>query len=108
MRRGLGFLLAFAALVFVGLLGAGCYKPDVANGGYACTPDRPDCPSGYVCVANRCVDEKGPLDLGVNPPPLSQPDLATPADIAGLSVGPDLASSDMAGQIVPPDMTKPV
>jgi len=95
-------------MVFAGVLG-GCYKPDVANGGYACTPDVPDCPSGFVCVANRCVDANGPLDSGVTPP--GEQDFAmsmTSNDLAGVQ---DLAmnsSTDMAGQVTPPDMAKPV
>jgi hypothetical protein len=113
MRRGLTLLLAFAGVVpfaflaafLGGFLGAGCYRPDVANGGYSCSVERPDCPSGFVCVGNRCVDESGPLDSG----PSTEPDdlsmsanpsadmtMMTPIDSGGQSTDMSKPADDMA------------
>jgi hypothetical protein len=106
MRRGLTFLLACAALVAVAIfVGAGCYKPDVANGGYACTQDRPECPAGFVCVGNRCVDENGPLDSGMITPPDEQ-DFSMPAPVVDMAMS--TMPVDMAGQSSSTDMAKPV
>jgi hypothetical protein len=47
---------------------AGCFKPDVKNGGFACSmADNPPCPQGFFCVAGLCQDHPGsgnePVDL---------------------------------------------
>lgn len=42
------------------LLSGGCFKPDVKNGGFACSmTDDPPCPQGFFCVAGLCQDHPG-------------------------------------------------
>jgi hypothetical protein len=39
---------------------AGCFKPDVKNGGFACSmTDNPPCPQGFFCVNGLCEDQPG-------------------------------------------------
>ncbi len=41
-------------------LSGGCFKPDVKNGGFACSmTDDPPCPSGFFCVNGLCEDHPG-------------------------------------------------
>ncbi len=41
-------------------LSAGCFKPDVKNGGFACSmTDNPPCPQGFFCVGGLCEDHPG-------------------------------------------------
>jgi hypothetical protein len=100
MRRGLTFLLALAALA-----AAGCYDPDVKNGGYSCTADRPHCPSGFTCVGNRCVNDgsQPPPGQDSGPPPVGD-DLSTSGPVVDMT---STVSTDMAGQQSMPDMSKP-
>ncbi|HEX8951291.1 MAG TPA: hypothetical protein VF945_05575 [Polyangia bacterium] len=49
-------------------LSSGCFKPDVKNGGFACSmTDDPPCPQGFFCVGGLCQDHPGtagaPADL---------------------------------------------
>jgi hypothetical protein len=42
-------------LVAVILLFAGCYDPQIKNGGFTChPPDHPQCPDGMECIAGIC------------------------------------------------------
>jgi hypothetical protein len=72
-------------LIFaIGVVGlaAGCFKPDIVNGGFTCA-DGGLCPDGFVCalVDNRCykVDAGPEVAACVNPPP---------APVDGCSDGP--------------------
>lgn len=39
---------------------AGCFHPDVKNGGFACSmTDDPPCPQGFFCVNGLCEDHPG-------------------------------------------------
>jgi hypothetical protein len=56
-RPALLVSLLFGLLPF-----GGCYQPKVLSGGFSCDPnDRPACPSGFICVENRCVDGAPPV-----------------------------------------------
>jgi hypothetical protein len=114
--------MALRMLVGV-VLFVGCFQPTVSNGGFLCDPaDDPPCPTGFYCVAGRCLDSPTGIatagddlaggvggggndrDLGVSqdfampPGDLAQslPDLAQrPPDLAqprDLASGPDLAT----------------
>jgi hypothetical protein len=88
----------------LGLAVAGCYNPQVKNGGFACTAaDDPPCPAGFYCVDNLCVDHPGAPgsvggDLAVGTGGNGAEDLGTDAGSA------DLAVADMSK---PADMAKP-
>jgi hypothetical protein len=94
--------MRFEVLWVVGLAFiAGCYQPTVANGGYACSTEHPECPSGFTCVAQRCVKS------GEAPPPGA--DLSS--GVGGVG-GPDMTMSsgpgaDMTTNSSSPDMAKP-
>ena len=50
----------FAACSLGLALSGGCFKPDVKNGGFACSmTDDPPCPQGFFCVAGLCQDHPG-------------------------------------------------
>lgn len=57
-----------ACLVGLGLgVAGGCFKPDVMNGGFACSvTDDPPCPAGFYCVAGLCQDHPGPAGSDVD------------------------------------------
>jgi hypothetical protein len=80
--------------VAVAVLGvSGCYNPHIANGGYLCNTDFvPECPSGFHCENNLCVN--GPVvdAAGEMPttPPVDAP-MEKPAVDAGHDMGADLA-----------------
>ncbi len=39
---------------------AGCFNPQVENGGFVCDPSQaPSCPSGFECVNGRCSNSHG-------------------------------------------------
>ena len=49
-----------ACLLGLALGAAGCFNPDVKNGGFACsTTDNPPCPKGFFCVNGLCEDHPG-------------------------------------------------
>jgi hypothetical protein len=51
------------ALLLLALL-PGCFNPEVTNGGFGCDPsDDPPCPSGFICVNQRCVDGPPPVRI---------------------------------------------
>jgi hypothetical protein len=79
------------ALVLVGFVLAGCFRPVVENGGFSCLPtDDPACPEGYVCVAGLCVEVAEADDAAV------PADAAAPADARGA-----------AGDLGDPDLARP-
>ena len=51
----------FAACLLTLAFGvAGCFHPDVKNGGFACSmTDDPPCPEGFFCVSGLCQDHPG-------------------------------------------------
>jgi hypothetical protein len=87
--------LARLTLVSVSLFTLqGCFQPKVVSGGFACNPDdSPSCPSGYICVDNRCVngtppvriDKTGAAWMGQH----IDPGLATTADCPDESLEPN-------------------
>jgi hypothetical protein len=54
-------------IVPLSIMLAGCFNPNIKNGGFACDPTQsPACPSGFVCVNNRCMNAVGASgDLGL-------------------------------------------
>jgi hypothetical protein len=80
----------------------GCFKPDVKNGGFACSmTDDPPCPSAFFCVNGLCQDHPGvssDVDLstgtGGNGGGGGGGGGSSTVDMAHAS--PDLASTDMA------------
>ncbi|HEY2745400.1 MAG TPA: hypothetical protein VGL86_12275 [Polyangia bacterium] len=51
-------LALLGSLLFIG----GCYHPKVVSGGFVCDPDdNPACPTGFICVDNRCVNGAPPV-----------------------------------------------
>lgn len=79
--------LSAACLLVLGLVVAGCYSPQVKNGGFTCVAtDEPPCPNGYFCVGGLCVSDPAQMvaeDMSVGP------DFALP--INDFSAGPDIA-----------------
>jgi hypothetical protein len=58
---------------------AGCYQPNILNGGFSCADgDSPACPEDFFCVDGHCVHR---LPLG---------DLALAVDMASAPPPPDL------------------
>ncbi len=52
--------IALAALSFGLASVAGCFHPDVKNGGFACSmTDSEPCPNGFFCVNGLCEDHPG-------------------------------------------------
>jgi hypothetical protein len=84
MRTDLVRVLAF-------VLACACYNPHIAEGGYACSTEHPDCPSGFSCIGGRCLSHAP--DLAAQPgadlasPVATHRDLATPlvGDLAGVT-----------------------
>jgi len=100
---GIAFGIALAA--------AGCFKPSVKNGGFACDDNNPWCPVGFYCVNGVCVTNPnrplppggGMRDFSVDPGHSDEKDMSQPPT----STGGDMASStveDMAQPPPPPDM----
>ena len=58
---------------------AGCFDPQIPSGGFTCSEDHPQCPEGFSCVSNLCVQgTQAPQD---EPDALlSLPDLAPAVD----------------------------
>jgi len=67
-------------LVLCALLSlVGCFDPQIPSGGFTCTADHPQCPEGFSCVSNLCV--QGTQAPENNPDALlTLPDLAPPTD----------------------------
>jgi hypothetical protein len=81
------------ALVLLALV-SGCYGPQVTNGGFACDPnDNPACPSGFICIDNRCINGTPPVRIDKTGPGYSgqhtDPGLATTADCPDESLEPN-------------------
>jgi hypothetical protein len=103
--------MSFRMLVGM-VLAAGCFDPNVKNGGYTCNPiDVPACPLGFFCFQGRCLDAVT-VDAG---PPREGHDLAV-GDVSGdLAVRREVihdlavAKVDLAGVVqdmtMVPDMT---
>lgn len=100
------------------VLAAGCFNPQLKNGGFACTGTQDgQCPQGFYCVNNLCVDSPsgggGGVGGGGNVQPdlsmaMSVDDMATPSKPQGKpDMAKPIAVADMAKAIVPPDMTMP-
>jgi hypothetical protein len=97
------------------LVGAGCFNPNVKNGGFTCTgPGDGQCPSGYFCVNGFCLDSAtgvgGGGGGGSGGPDLSRSssqDLSSVTVDLAMSQSIDMAQAgnmvDMARQ--PADMT---
>ncbi|HEX6835819.1 MAG TPA: hypothetical protein VF334_04565 [Polyangia bacterium] len=52
--------LLAACSLGLALSSGGCFKPDVKNGGFACSmTDDPPCPQGFFCVGGLCEDHPG-------------------------------------------------
>jgi hypothetical protein len=115
------FVRALISVLGIALLSAGCFKPSVKNGGFACDPTvTPACPSGFYCVNQLCVDHPGvsngngggggTIDMSIAPDdsgtPMQSADLAmsqTPADMAKTVTPPDLFTPPGG----PPDLAQP-
>ncbi len=105
------------ALLSASLLTAsGCFSPKVVSGGFACNPnDVPSCPSGYICIDNRCVDGAPPVRIDKTGPaytgPHTDPGLATTADCPDWSLepndGPTLPDGKPVLAMAPPDVQTP-
>jgi hypothetical protein len=59
------YLIIVALLLGLGVAVAACFSLNVPNGSIACSddPTRP-CPSGYVCVHDRCWSRATIFDGG--------------------------------------------
>jgi hypothetical protein len=95
--------------VVVLLAVSGCFNPQVQSGDFACNPpEHPECPQGFTCVNNLCIEDSEAANLPVadlsdqrdlarpplvNPsmPPKTVVDLGAPADLSPLAARPDLA-----------------
>jgi hypothetical protein len=108
--------MALRLLVSV-FLAAGCFDPNVKNGGFTCNPtDVPACPLGFFCFAGRCVDtvtidasvRQDHLDLSIKH---GDDDLALHHGASHDLAGPrqDLAGvvQDLAGVVVVKDLAMP-
>lgn len=112
---------ALICVLGIALFAAGCFKPSIKSGGFACDPSVSDaCPSGFYCVNALCVDHPGPPGTGggggttdmsvsgdadLSMPPGTPDDLAMsqqPADMAK-AFTPDLATPPPP----PPDLAQP-
>lgn len=86
--------MARAAPALLLTLAAGCFSPKVVSGGFACNPDdSPACPSGYLCVDQRCVDGAPPVRIAKSGPAYmgqhTDPGLTTAADCPDASLEPN-------------------
>jgi hypothetical protein len=62
-------------LLFITVLLAGCFDPQIPSGGFTCSPpDHAQCPEGFSCVNNLCVQGTSQI---VNLPDLTDPDSFT-------------------------------
>lgn len=105
--------LARLALLSTSLFtAAGCFSPKVVSGGFACNPDdMPACPSGYICVDNRCVNGTPPVRIDKSGPAYTgqhtDPGLDTTADCPDESLepndGPTLPDGKPVLVMAPPD-----
>ena len=71
-----------ARFFFIAIFFAGCFDPQISSGAFTCTADHPQCPEGFSCIDNSCVQ-------GTNPP-ANLPDL-TQADALESTI--DLANA---------------
>jgi hypothetical protein len=100
--------MAFRMLVGM-VLAAGCFDPNVKNGGYTCKPtDVPACPIGYFCFEGRCLDAVT-ADASAHPDP-ERRDLSVGQDRSDLAqqggVVRDLAvaQADLTGVVIVYDL----
>ena len=91
---------------------AGCFDPKVVSGGFVCNPDdSPACPSGYICVDNRCVNGTPPVRIDKTGAAYTgqhtDPGLVTTADCPDESLepndGPTLPDGKPVLVLAPPD-----
>ena len=60
--------LALLALLVLSVSGAGCYRPEPAEGSFRCSPDLGGlCPSGMICGAQNLCIKPSSTDLGTQP-----------------------------------------
>jgi hypothetical protein len=78
-RVGLAVALAAAAAV------AGCYKPDILDGGFKCATSGKACPEGFVCASDNLCRRPGshPQDASMCSQPPVTP-LCTNAALSGI------------------------
>jgi hypothetical protein len=80
------------ASLVLALFAAGCFSPQVKNGGFTCVAtDDPPCPNGYFCVNGFCVDNPAAMVGGDD---LSTGDMSLPVN--DFAAGPDMAHGSMA------------
>jgi hypothetical protein len=100
----------FWPLVLIGIAAAsvaGCFDPQVAEGGFSCNPNQmPACPEGFSCVNSRCISHPG---VGMNgayadgpSPDFSQ---GLPQEQADLGQSPQLVL-DLSPMPSPPDLSQ--
>jgi hypothetical protein len=78
------------ALAAAGLLLAGCFKPNIKDGGFQCASSGKACPDGFQCGADNLCER-----MPVTTPP--QPDSGMEAG-SGTEAGPDLAMKEAGGE----------
>ena len=69
----------------------GCFNPHIESGGFVCDPTQtPACPSGFICVNDRCVNETSAGGSGGGGGSTS------PNDMASHSPSLDLSAADLS------------
>lgn len=94
VRAALGRLALVATLLAIVSALGGCYDPMVVSGGFACDANNnPGCPTGYICVDNRCVNGTPPVRVDKTGPSYTgqhtDPGLNTTADCPDESLEPN-------------------
>jgi hypothetical protein len=112
------------SLLGIVLVGSSCFNPHIKEGGFGCTgTGAGQCPAGYFCVSNVCVDNPNAVPPGggvggvggndmsiamstdmAGAPPMSTMDLSR--QVAAVDMAQPIASVDMANPPPPPDMAK--